>query len=140
MRGTNDGGHVIPTVVGTVEDEMAALERLGPLTRRAIYEAPVRYAALGIIGQIEAEQERQRALYPEHVRGRIVIDPKRPDLDRSLARGIAIESRKTIMRDRSEADALLGVKPIVPRRGAAADLKVLRSERAAERRMRRLCR
>lgn len=140
MRKTNDGRHVIPTVVGTTDDEMAALEKLGPLTRRAIYESPIRYAAIGILGQIEAEQERLRLKYPEHLRHRVVVDPKDPRLDQSIARGLVIESAKTISLDRSREDAILAVKPIVPRRGSALDLKVLRQERAAERRMRRFCR
>lgn len=140
MRKTNDGGHVIPTVIGTNEDEMAALEQLGPLTRRAIYESPVRYCASGILKQIEGAEEAERKKYPEHMRHMVRFDPKNPQLDQHLAHGLIIESAKTLRKDRDEVDAILGIKPIVPKRNTVTDLRIVRAERVSARRFRRFCR
>lgn len=140
MKRTNDGGHVIGMVLGETREEMAALDRLGPLMRRAINEAPIRYSALGVIRQVEDEQERRRQRLPEGLRHHLVLDPSDYLLDAHMARGLLIESRKTIARDRDEADAALGVEPIVPRRGSTRDIRVVRSERTAERRARRFYR
>lgn len=137
MRKTNDGKHKVQSVVGTTDDEMDALDKLGPLMRRAIYESPIRWSALAVIRQVEDAQERERLRYPAHVRDKIILDPKDPRIDAGMARGLLIESGKIIRMDRDEADALLGVKPIIPRHGTTRDLKVLRSERIAERRARR---
>jgi hypothetical protein len=140
MRSTNDGGHVVRAAIGTVDDEMAALEQLGPLVRLAIYESPVRWSALAVLTDLRSAEEAERKKYPEQIRPFINFDPLNPELDKSLARGILIESAKTIRKDRDEADALLGVKPIIPRQGTTRDLRVLRAERVAERRARRFYR
>jgi hypothetical protein len=140
MRSTNDGGHIVRAAIGTVDDEMAALEQLGPMVRLAIYESPVRWSALAVLKNIEAAEETERRKYPEHIRHLVRLDPLNPELDKHMARGLLIESAKAIRKDRDEADALLGVKPIIPRQGTTRDLRVLRAERVAERRARRFYR
>ena len=84
---TNDGGHVIKVFMGTTADEMNALEQLGPIARKAIYDSPIRYAASAVLEQLrEYEKELQEKAPPNFV---VRLDPKDPRLDAAIAHGSA---------------------------------------------------
>jgi hypothetical protein len=130
---TNDSGHDIRILIaGTAADEMNAMDQLGPLTRRAIHNAPIRYAALAIMMQIREVENQQRARFPEHVRHLVHIDPKDPKLDANIAHGLREDSIATVLRDRSQFDADIGVKPIV----AKVSVKSIREQRRSLRKVR----
>lgn len=129
---TNDGGHKMGVVIGSLAEEMAALESLGPLTRAAIANSPIRYCAFGILRQIRSTEEQIRNRFPPAAWHRIHLDPKEPNLDLSIAEGLKQDSLMTIRRDRSEEDALLGIKPMIPR----YSVRSLREQRRTARRIR----
>ena len=129
---TNDGRHVQAVRYGTMAEEMEALDALGPLTRASIYNSPIRISAAGILQQIREAEEKARSRAPESIRDRIKLDPKERNLDLSIAENIKRESMLTVRRDRSEADALLSVKPMVPH----YSVKSLREQRRTARRVR----
>ena len=129
---TNDGGHVCSLYIGPSEDEMVALDALGPLTRRALCDAPVRYSAVPILLQIREFEEGQRARFPEHVRDRFRIDPAEPIFDQMVADGLREDARQLLLRDRSEYDAQLGLKPL----RAKVTVKSIREQRRSARRVR----
>jgi hypothetical protein len=104
--------------------ELAALEDLGPLTRRAICESPLPTLAVSIVEQIidindkiEAENKlRQERGLP--LRG--YVDPKNPELDRRLAIGVVENVFKIIAGDEELGDraldwAKMGVRPLIAR-------------------------
>ena len=127
---TNDGGHVIDIFMGSTADEMAALDQLGPLTRQAIYNSPIRYAATPVLQQVrDYEKELQAKAPPNFV---VRLDPKDPRLDAALAKGLIQRSIEIVMKDRSEQDAKAGVVPLVPKIG----VKSIREQRRTLRRIR----
>lgn len=123
-RGDNQGDYKALVVAVAAQDEMNAMEQLGRKTRMALCNAPMKFAAVSILSDL------QSAGY----------DPKDPIIDGFIARGVQVEGLKTLMRDRSPEDANLGITMMVPKKHGVTDLRVLRSERAAERRSRRFMR
>ena len=116
--------------------EMAALDDLGPLTRRAICESPLPTLACTIVSQIielndkiEAENKlRAERDMPQ----RAYVDPKHPDLDRRLAAGVFQNNYMIILNDpeleHAEDHARMGIKPLVPKLSA----KTARERRRTE--------
>ena len=130
---SNDGGHVVEIYAsGTISDEMNALDQLGPLTRQAIYDSPIRYSAGAVLKQIRDYEEQQRKLVPEMFRSRFCIDPRHQDIDRAVADGLVKNSVEIVLRDRSEVDAMLGVKPLRSNVG----VKSIREQRRSLRKVR----
>lgn len=121
---TNDGGHVVPVSIGSVAADMEALDSLGPLTRRAIHDSPIRYAAPAILHQVDEFLLK----FPESMRDRIRRDPQ---LDGMIAAGLREDARKVVQKDRSDWDAEMGIKPLVPRISA----KSLREQRRSARKI-----
>ena len=132
MRSTNDGGHAIELAVHSPDEEMAALDALGPVTRQAIYDSPIRYSALPILKQVLDFEEEQRQKLPEHLRAAFRIDPKDPRLDLNIARDLREDSLKTILKDRSAEDANAGVIPL----RARYSVKSIREQRRSLRKIR----
>lgn len=133
MLKNNDGGHDIEVVSGgSISDEMNALDALGPLTRQAIYDSPIRYAAVSVMQQIKEFEAQQRLKYPENVRHLLHLDPAQPDLDRNIAEGLNQHSKTVIARDRSQLDAEIGVIPLRPN----ISVKTLREQRRVLRKVR----
>src|SRR5882762_60609 len=122
---TNDGGHAVRVALGTVVEDMNALDSLGPLTRRAIHDSPVRYAAPTILKQIDDFLLK----FPEHARERVRLDPQ---LDKMIADGLRKDARAVILKDRSEWDAEVSVKPLVPH----ISVRSLREQRRSTRKIR----
>lgn len=117
--------------------EMAALEDLGPRTRYALANAPLKVLAYSIVSQIidfndrvHAENERRAAagLAPKPY-----LDPKSPDLDDRLARGVVSNQLDLLQQDRSIEDAIAGVTPL----NRQPSPKSAREQRKAERLARR---
>lgn len=132
---TNDGGHIIDVAIHSASEEMAALEQLGPVTRSAIANSPIRYAALPVLKQIKDFCDEQlKMVAPEmremYRRGR--FNPQNPELDSFIAKGLIEDARKTILKDRSEHDAQIGVVPLVPK----ITVKTLREQRRVARKVR----
>lgn len=108
--------------------ELAALEDLGPLTRRAICESALPTLAYSIVAQIIDVNEKieaenvEREKRGEPLRG--YIDPKHPELDRRFAVGVVENNFKLIagdvalLGDRSVEWATMGIKPLVARPSA----------------------
>jgi len=115
-RGDNFKGFDAPVMALNGEQELEAFDKLGPCTRQAMRDSPIKWSAAAIIIQIEHEQERVRALLPEFQRVLFKIDLKDPDLDRNIARGIMLQAMQILMRDRSREDAELGIRPLRARR------------------------
>lgn len=82
--------------------------KLGPLVRKALNEAPLQVSAAKILADVEAVRHPQ----DENLR----LDPKDPELDKRLAHGILMESAKTVAKDRAAEDAMLSIKPIIPKK------------------------
>jgi hypothetical protein len=129
---TNDGDHVIAMYTGTAAEEMAALEQLGPLTRQAIYDSPIRYSAIPILKQIRDYEEEQRNMAPSEMRHLVNVDPKDPRLDVHVALGVRDNSIKIVGQDRSQHDAEISVIPLRPR----ISVKSIREQRRSARRVR----
>lgn len=129
---TNDGAHAVDIFIGTTDAEMAALEELGPLTRRAICDAPIRFSAVPILQQLKEFEQEQLKKIPEEVRSRYRINFSDPALDAHVARGLVEESRRLLLKDCTEQDANLGVIPLVPK----ISVKSIREQRRSARRIR----
>jgi hypothetical protein len=129
---TNDGGHITELYVGSVDDEMAALEQLGPLTRCAIYDSPIRFSAVPILQQLREFEAEALKRIPQNKRHLYCINFAEPQFDRSIADGVLEEARKFILKDRSEYDANIGIKPLIAR----VSVKSLREQRRSARRIR----
>ncbi len=116
-RGDNAGVHEVLYIIADGAEEMAAFESLGPRTRQALRDAPMKTSATSIVDQLaqksdEARQRCEAAGMPWPG----PFNPHDPRLDGMIAAGIVGQSTIVLMRDRSRADAELGVKPIRPRR------------------------
>lgn len=118
-------------------EEMAALDDLGPLARRAICNAALNMLAVTAVSQIielndkiEAENvEREKAGKPL----RPYIDPKEPELDRRLAQAVIENNFALIANDIELGDnaldwAKMSVKPLMARPSA----KTARERRKTE--------
>lgn len=137
-RGSNSGigtpgAHAL--VLG--EEEVAAMEDLGPKTRHAIDNAPLKMLATSIVSQVidindkiyEENQQRAQQGLPQ----RRYLDPKDPQLDENLARGVISYNLDLLQRDRSIGDAMAGVIPLHGRPSP----KSIREQRKAMRGARR---
>lgn len=124
---TNDGGHLIRIYHGPRQDEMAALDSLGPLTRAMIHQSPIRFSAAAILQQFREFEEKQRARFPG-----LNLDPKDPRLDRMIAEQLPMQALDAIRKDRSEEDAQVGIKPL----RANISVKSIREQRRVMRRVR----
>jgi hypothetical protein len=99
-----------------VELEFAAMEDLGPLTRRAICDAPLGMLAVPIVDQIIArndqieEENRKRATQgaPQIP----YLDPKEPRLDAFMAQHVTKHNYELLLKERAPIDALAGVQPL----------------------------
>lgn len=127
-RRRGDNGNGTPrttfTALALEHEEMAALDDLGPRTRRAICESPLNFLAVTIVSQIieindkiEAENE-QRQKRGEPLRP--YVDPKNPDLDQRLAIGVVESGFTAIANDEELGDralecARMGIKTLVAR-------------------------
>lgn len=129
---TNDGGHNIRLLVGSREDEMNALDALGPLTRRAIHELPVRMAAIPILQELQAFEKRELEKIPEDRRHLYQIRFSDPRLDQHVADGIRAAAKVALMEQLSEEDADRGIKPILAR----VSVKSIREQRRSLRKVR----
>ena len=107
-RGINSGRNAAVYIRTPITEEMDALDRLGPLVRAALNEAPLQISATKVLSDIEAV----RHPHDENLR----LDPKDPELDKRLAHGILMESAKTVAKDRAPEDAALSIKPLRPRK------------------------
>lgn len=125
-------GMAVPEIL-----ELAALEDLGPLTRRAICEGPLPTLAVSIVEQIIAVNDQIEAENKlREARGiplRGYVDPKHPELDRRFAIGVVENNFKLIASDKGLGDraldwAKMGVKPLIGRPSA----KTARERRRTE--------
>jgi len=87
------------------------MERLGPLTRQALAEAPIQILAYPILSQI-------LAIRPVPGNDEIRLDPQDPRLDACLAEGVRKEALKNLLIDRDPIDAHSGIIPLRPRPNA----------------------
>ena len=96
MRGHNIGGNsgTVATVPGKLEE--AAFDELGPMTRLAIAESPLKILAFPI-----AKQLLDRGL-----------DPCMPALDSLVADGVRLLAYQLMAADRSPEDARAGLVPL----------------------------
>lgn len=117
--------------------ELAALEDLGPLTRRAICESPLPTLAVSIVEQVIAVNDKIEAenkLRAERgLPQRGYIDPKHPELDRRFAIGVVENNFKIIAGDQELGDraldwAKMGCRPLIGRPSA----KTARERRKTE--------
>lgn len=99
--------------------EMAALEDLGPKTRHALTNAPLKIHAVSIVSQIidvndqiEAENHKRAAAGQPQ---RPYLDPKNPDLDARLANGVLQHNVELLSADRGIEEAIRGVRPLKAR-------------------------
>lgn len=126
-RRRGDNGNGSPrafTALVLEHEEMAALDDLGPLTRRAICESPLNFLAVTIVSQIIKINDKieienmERAVDGRPLRA--YIDPKHPDLDQRLAIGVVENGFTAIANDEELGDralewARMGVKTLVAR-------------------------
>lgn len=124
VRRLNNGRGVPAGTLGGVPEllELAALEDLGPLTRRAICESPLPTLAYSIVSQvieindkIEAENMQRAERDLPQLK---YVDPKEPELDRRLAIGVVENNFKMIagdveLGDRAVEWAKMGARPLV---------------------------
>lgn len=82
------------------EEEMAAVDSFGPLTRRAFNEGPLSVLAAITLREVE----------PYH------LDLQDPRVDAALAEGLRKLFLDLLLLDRPREDAELGLRPLVPRR------------------------
>lgn len=118
--------------------ELAAMEDLGPETRAALDYAPLKILATSIVSQIvdinDKVYQENLKLAEQGLPQRPYLDPKHPDLDRRLARGIVSNQVELLHQDRSIDDALAGA---IPLRARLPSPKSVREQRRAMRGARR---
>lgn len=134
----NNGYAIYKRETTSREEEMAALECFGPLTREAIMNAPISILAYGTLNETIAEYEKVKAAsiaklkerYPNITDEQLPKFPelnlKRPDVDAGIARGIMMSAYHMVIKDREkkdnrtkeerERDAALSLQPIVTKR------------------------
>ena len=101
-------GTAILGLVAKVErtSELEAQDAFGPMTRQAIYDSPIAVLAWPMLQQIIEFNEKRAALNLPPV------NPLDPMVDASIAKGVRDQAFTTILKDRSEQDARLAMKPI----------------------------
>lgn len=121
-RGSN--GANIPGRKGPAlgSHEMAALDDLGPMTRKVLVDGPLSILASSIVSQIIEYNDKIEAenleLQKQGKPLKSYLDPKHPALDRKLAEGALALHVQMIATDRSIEDAKIGLKPLVPKLSA----------------------
>lgn len=105
-RQSNAGTIQAPQALAEIGAEMAALDALGPLTRRAITEAPIAVLAAPILAQIQTH----------NAKGGRQVDVREAEVDRHLALAVGRLCYSIIAKDRDEHDAVLGLRPLRARR------------------------
>lgn len=115
-RGDNAKGFGIQIGEAASIDELEAFDLLGPMTRQALRDSPIKWLAIAIVQQIQEAEEAIKAKLPEWQRPLFSLDLQDPALDRNIAAGIVDQSKAAISQDRSREDAELGVRPLRPRR------------------------
>lgn len=115
-----------------IDLEMAALEDLGPMARSAICASALPTLSYSIVSQviaynekIEAENEQRVAhgLHPKPY-----LDPKQPELDLSLAKGIFQHTAQLILKDGTEEGARESLKVLEARPSARSARERRRTE------------
>ena len=126
-----------------VHEELAALQDLGPKCRYALTAGPMPILAAPIVMQlieqnekIEAENERRAAANMPLKR---YLDPKDPQLDEALAKGILKCHLDTMLKDGiSDIErAMDGMKPLIGKRSPKSAREQAKADRLARRYMRR---
>lgn len=134
----------VNTGFASIDEEFAALEDLGPKCRHALTAGPMPVLASKIVEQIidyndqvEAENEQLAAqgLQPR----RRYLDPKDPQLDEALAKGVLQCHLETMLKDGiSDLErATSGMKPLIGKRSPKSAREQAKAERLARRYMRR---
>lgn len=118
-------------------EEMAALDDLGPLTRRALQNGALNMLAVTAVSQIieinDKIEARNRELEAAGKPLLKYVDPKEPELDRRLAQAV-IENNFTLIANDTELGdnaldwAKMSVKPLIGRPSA----KTARERRKTE--------
>lgn len=118
LKRDNVGDQKVLYYRSTADDEFEAYDQLGPAVRQALREGPIKSSSLAILDQIKAKNDQIEAENAVRILdGRPLmrlLDPQDPALDVYLARSFLGLNMQTLMKDRSEADAMLGVTPIRP--------------------------
>lgn len=137
-RGSNSGVGTPgrhESVLGVLE--MAALEDLGPKTRYALANAPLKILATSIVSQIidinnkiEAENAEREA---RELPLRPYVDPKDPALDARLAQGVVSNQFELLHRDRSIDEAMAGVVPLRAKPNPKSAREQIKAARLARR-------
>lgn len=121
-RGSNGANVPGPRGMALASHEMAALDDLGPMTRKVLVEGPLSILATSIVSQIIEYNDKIEAenldLANQGKPQKAYLDPKHPALDRKLAEGALALHVQMIATDRSIEDAKMGLKPLVPRPSA----------------------
>ena len=121
-RGSNGANVPGQRGLALASHEMAALDDLGPMTRKALVEGPLSIPATSIVSQIIEYNDKIELANEELARQGLplkrYIDPKHPEIDRRLAEGALQLHVQLIASDRSIEDAKMGLKPLVPRPSA----------------------
>jgi hypothetical protein len=99
-----------------VDIEMAAMEDLGPLTRRAICDAPLGILATPMVDQITAKNDE---IFEENKRREAAgaplvpyLNPQDPRLDAFMAQSVVKLNYELLLKERLPIDALAGIKPL----------------------------
>lgn len=110
-RGDNVGNHKGPLGVVDAVFEMECFEELGPISRLAIIESPLKVLAAPIVLDIYKFEEEKRKTNPE-----FYLNLQDPRLDAAVAKGIRSDSLRVVLADRTEEEAKAGMIPLRPRR------------------------
>jgi hypothetical protein len=129
LKRENVGDHKVLYIRTTCDEEFDAFDQLGPMLRTALCDSPIKSSSVAIVQQIQEKNEQIRI---ENDRRRVygmpparLLDPKDPQLDAYLARAFLAMNAQNLMKDRSEEDAMLGIKPI----RAQVSVKSIREQR-----------
>jgi hypothetical protein len=122
VRRTNGFNAHIKIEKVPADHEMAALDDLGPMTRKVLVDGPLSILAVSIVSQIiefnDNLAEENTVREQQGLPLRPYLDPKSPELDRRLALGALQLNVKLMAADRHEEDAKMGLKPLVARPSA----------------------
>lgn len=116
LKRENVGDHKVLYIRSSGDEEFAAFDQLGPCVQQAMRDGPIKSSSIAILDQVNAKnQEIEQTNEVRRQNGMPtlrLLDPKDPMLDLHLARGFLLLNAKNIMKDRSEEDAQLAIKPI----------------------------
>lgn len=120
LKRENVGDHRVLYVRSDASEEFDAFDQLGPGLKQALRDGPIKCSSIAILQQIADKNreielqnvDRERMGWPP----RPLLDPKNPELDAFLVRGLVELNVKTISLDRHIDDALLSVKPLRAKR------------------------